>query len=145
LLDRCLHQTPPCPNTVRQSLSEVWGFDIYQPSATLLIRFDPYFHSHYVQNTERETLLKAVNIGVANRLIKSATLELSQKDSLLSVVERKPKDIYCRVSYRLNDRNVLMRLRAWGANVEVLLPWSLRAQMAKEIHNTWKLYQSALE
>ena len=51
LLDRCFHQTPPCPDTVKQSLSEVWGFDIYQPSATLLIRFDQYFHSHYVQDT----------------------------------------------------------------------------------------------
>ncbi|MCY7272937.1 MAG: hypothetical protein LH702_04105 [Phormidesmis sp. CAN_BIN44] len=49
------------------------------------------------------------------------------------------------VYYRLNDRNVLMRLRAWGANVEVLLPWSLRVQMAEDVQDTWKLYQSALE
>jgi CRISPR-associated protein (TIGR03985 family) len=145
LRNRCFYQTPPCPNAVRQSLSEVWGFDIYSPSETLLIRFNQYFHSHYVRNTERETLLSAVNTTVASRLIRCATLEPSQQDSLLSIVEKKPKDIYCRVSYRLNDRNVLMRLRAWGANVEVLLPWSLRVQMAKEMHETWKLYQSALE
>lgn len=145
LRDRCLRRSPPSPDDVQHQLTDAWGFDIHCSSDTLLIRFDRYFHNHYVANTERATLLASVNTKVAARLIGAAELTTSQQESLLSVLEKKPKDIYCRVNHRLNDRNVLMRLRAWGANVEVLLPWSLRVQMAKEMQETWKLYKSVLQ
>lgn len=145
LQDRCLKRTPPCPKMVRRSLSEVWGFDIYSPPETLVVRFNPYFHAHYVANTEREILLRAVNTDVVTKLVRASTLEITQQKSLIKLVEKKPNDIYCRVDYRAEDRNVLMRLRAWGPNVEVLLPWSLRVQMAKDMQETWKLYQSVLE
>jgi CRISPR-associated protein (TIGR03985 family) len=142
LRDRALHQAPPNPEQVQQLLSEVWGFDIYRPSELLLIRFNPYFHAHYIANTERETLLAAVKPGVAERIVRAADLLPMQQASLLKIVQEKPKDVYCRVSYRDGDRNVVMRLRAWGANVEVLLPWSLRSQMARDAQDVWKLYRS---
>ena len=33
-----------------------------------------------------------------------------------------------------------MRLRAWGAKVEVILPWNLRQRMKEEIETNYKLY-----
>jgi CRISPR-associated protein (TIGR03985 family) len=142
LRDRCLRQSPPNPEQVQQLLSEVWGFDIYREPELLLVRFNQYFHAHYVANTEREAFLVAVQPRVAKRMVRAANLLPSQQGSLLQVLQEKPKDIYCRVNYRQEDRNVLMRLRAWGGNVEVLLPWSLRLQMAKDAREVWKLYQS---
>ncbi|MCY7272938.1 MAG: TIGR03985 family CRISPR-associated protein [Phormidesmis sp. CAN_BIN44] len=76
LRDRCLNQPPPCPQSVRQSPTEVWGFDIYSST---------------------ETLLKAIKSGAATQMIQSAVLHPVQQKSLLSVVREKPKDIYCRV------------------------------------------------
>ena len=145
LRDRCLRGLPPNPDDIQQKLTDAWGFDIHCPSEMLLLRFNQYFHAHYVANTERETLLASVNSKAAARLIQSAQITVQQQESLLAVIRHQPKDIYCRVNHRLSDRNVLMRLRAWGANVEVLLPWSLRLQMAKEMQETWKLYKSALK
>lgn len=145
LRDRCLRQAPPSPQTLRHALLEAWGFDVFSPAEMLLVRFNPYFHAHYVENTERETLLKSIDANTAKRLIRASLLQSAQQESLLNVVTKKPKDIYCRVNYRADDPNVVMRLRAWGANVEVLLPWSLRSRMAKEMHDTWKLYQPVLE
>lgn len=145
LRDRCLYQSPPSPKQVQQQLADVWGFDIHRSSEALLLRFNPYFHAHYIANTERETLLAAVNPSVAARIIRGATLTSTQQNSLLEILSSKPKDIYCRVNYRQDDRNVLMRLRAWGANVEVLLPWKLRLEMARDSQNVWKLYKSVEE
>jgi len=69
-------------------------------------------------------------------------MDSEEKSQLLKVFySRSPEDIYCRVNYRTDDNNVVMRLRAWGANVEVFLPWSLRSQMAKDIEDIRKLYQ----
>jgi CRISPR-associated protein (TIGR03985 family) len=145
LRDRCLRQAPPSPQTLRHALLEAWGFDVFSPAEMLLVRFNPYFHAHYVENTERETLLKAIDVNTAKRLVRASVLHPAQQDSLLNIVAKKPKDIYCRVNYRADDPNVVMRLRAWGANVEVLLPWSLRSRMAKDMQDAWKLYQSVLE
>jgi CRISPR-associated protein (TIGR03985 family) len=39
-----------------------------------------------------------------------------------STIAQKPKDIYCRVQYHTDDNNVVLRLRVWGPQVEVLLP-----------------------
>lgn len=140
LRDRCLTQAPPTPEDVRQCLATAWGFDIYSPPATLLIRFNPYFHAHYVANTERATLLTAISTPAAQHLVRSAHLTPEQHQTLLQTIAHKPKDIYCRVQYRTDDNNVVMRLRAWGPQVEVLLPWPLRQRMAKDLQETGKLY-----
>ncbi|MGV0026845.1 TIGR03985 family CRISPR-associated protein [Phormidesmis priestleyi] len=145
LRDRCLGENPPSPDEVRERMSEAWGFDIYNPQDTLLLRFDQYFHAHYVANTERAALLTAISSRVAERMVSGSNLERSQQHALIEVIKRKPKDIYCRVKYRTEDNNVVMRLRAWGANVEVLLPWELRSRMAKDMQKTWGLYKNVLD
>jgi CRISPR-associated protein (TIGR03985 family) len=141
LRDRCVTQPPPTPKDVQRCLTSAWGFDIYSASETLLLRFNQYFHAHYVANTERATLLTAIPTKTARRLVQTAALSENQQQMLLNTIAQKPKDIYCRVQYRDNDNNVVMRLRAWGPNVEVILPWTLRLRMAKDLKETWKLYK----
>jgi CRISPR-associated protein (TIGR03985 family) len=141
LRDRCVTQPPPTPEDVQQCLTSAWGFDIYSVPKTLLLRFNQYFHAHYVANTERATLLTAIPPKTARRMVQTAALSENQQQALLNTIVQKPKDIYCRVQYRDNDNNVVMRLRAWGPNVEVILPWTLRLRMAKDLKETWKLYK----
>ena len=131
------------PGEIEKMRSEAWGFDFYKPQDVLLIRFDRYFHNLYIQGTEREKLFKNISYKQAQSLISSSESNLKHKQQLNKILKsRSPHDIYCRVNYRKDDYNVIMRLRAWGAKVEVLSPWDLRQIMTENIQETWKLYQS---
>lgn len=56
----------------------------------------------------------------AKSLISNSLMESQQKQYLLTILSsRSPEDIYCRVNYRIDDYNVVMRLRAWGPKAEV--------------------------
>ena len=65
-----------------------------------------------------------------------------QREVLLKTLQSRPTtDAYYQVTYRVTDYHPLRWLRALGSQVEILLPWDLRAKMAVEIQNTWNLYQ----
>jgi CRISPR-associated protein (TIGR03985 family) len=128
------------PQMIEELRSEAWGFDFYKPYKLLLLRFDPYFHNRYIEGTERDELFKKIPLKQAQKLISNAQVNSLQHQQLLSLLKSHPCDVYCRLNYRQDDYNVIMRLRAWGAMVEVLLPWDLRELMATEIQKTWKLY-----
>jgi CRISPR-associated protein (TIGR03985 family) len=131
------------PKQIEVYRAEAWGFDFYKPQELLLLRFDRYFHSRYIEGTERDELFTKIPYNYAESQIINARIDSEQKSELLNVFySRSSKDIYCRINYRTDDNNVIMRLRAWGANVEVFLPYSLRSRMTKDIQATWKLYQS---
>ena len=139
-LKRCQSKTPA---EIEKKRSEAWGFDFYKPQDVLLIRFELYFHNLYIQGTEREKIFKKISYKQAQSLIKSSQSNLEHKQQLLKIIKsRSPQDIYCRVNYRKDDYNIIMRLRAWGAKVEVLSPWDLRQTMTENIKETWKLYNS---
>ncbi|SRR5579883_39739 len=141
-IQKCQGKYPPSPQEVKNKMAEAWGFDFYNPQELLLLRFERYFHSNYIAGTERTELFKEISHTQAKRLIVSAKLTPDNKQSLLSILQsRSESDIYCTVSYRVNDNNVVMRLRAWGPKVEVLLPWDLRSRIAKDLQDTWKLYK----
>ena len=74
----------------------------------------------------------------AKQLIRQHT---SHKQALLNVIEDCQDAYYC-AKYRDGDINVVHRLRSWRPNAEVLLPWELRQQMAKEAATEAKLYQN---
>ncbi|NJO47205.1 MAG: TIGR03985 family CRISPR-associated protein [Oscillatoriales cyanobacterium RM2_1_1] len=137
-LEICELKTPQMIDAMR---GEAWGFDFYKPQAVLLIRFDRYFHNRYVEGTERNELFKQIPVQQAQSLVNHAVLKPEQRQKLLKVLQGRSQDVYCRLNYRQDDYNVIMRLRAWGPQVEVLLPWDLRELMARDIQNTWKLYQ----
>lgn len=133
----CESKTPQNLETIR---NEAWGFNLDRPQDILLIRFDRYYHNLYIQGTEREKLFQQISYKQAQSLINNSEIKLEQKQQLLgSLKSRSSSDIYCRVNYR-QDYNTIMRLRSWGAKVEVFLPWDLRETMANDIQQAWKFY-----
>ncbi|SKB13815.1 conserved hypothetical protein [Planktothrix sp. PCC 11201] len=130
------------PKTIEDLRSQAWGFDFYKPDDLLLVRFDRYFHNRYIEGTERDELFKKIPYKYAQGLISQSHLNDSEKQRLIMVLNsRSPDDVYCRVNYRVDDYNVIMRLRAWGPKVEVLLPWNLRKTMAEDIQKLGSFYK----
>ncbi len=131
------------PSEIENKRYEAWGFDFYRPKDVLVIRFDRYFHNRYIQGTERENLFKNISYRQAQSLIQGLKDNLQYKSLLLKILKsRFPGDIYCRANYRKGDKNIIMRLRAWGPQVEVLYPWDLRQTMTEDIQKTWDLYKT---
>ncbi len=122
-------------------MHETFGFDFYKPQSLLLIRFDRYFHGNYIEGTERAELFKKVSSEQVQKLILLMALPKEEYQYLLSRINSQPLDVYCKVNYRVGDNNVVMRLRAWGPKVEVLLPMDLRKQMAEDVQKMWNLYK----
>ena len=141
-VNKCYGKNPPSPDDIRNKMSDVWGFDIYKPQELLVLRFDKYFYGNYIQGTERDEMFKKIFRQQVEKIIKSyRSISLVEQKNLLSTVQSRPdSDIYCKVDCRVDDNNIVMRLRAWGAKVEVILPWSLRLRMKKEMKANYKLY-----
>ncbi len=142
-LDRCQGKYPPSPDNIKDEMSAAWGFDIYKQQELLLLRFDQYFYANYIHRTERDEMFKKISQKQAEMLVKShtPTASLAQKNLLSVVQSRSESDIYCKVDYRVKDNNIVMRLRAWGLNVEVILPFHFRQDMKKDMEATYKLYR----
>lgn len=133
----------PQPQDVQDDMKKVWGFDFYQPPRLMLLRFNRNFHDSHIKDTFRHetfTLVKSLQ-QIAEVIQKYANNSEEEKISR-EILQRFPEDAYYTAMYRVNDNNVIMRLRAWGPNVEILLPGDLRSRMAKDIQETWKLYQN---
>jgi CRISPR-associated protein (TIGR03985 family) len=133
----------PQPAEVQESIKKVWGFDFYQPACLMLLRFHRNFHDSYIKDTFRhETFTPIKSSMQIIELIQKSADNSSEAKHLIEIVQRLPQDAYYTAKYRQNDNNVIMRLRAWGPNVEVLLPTELRSRMAKDIQETSKLYHN---
>lgn len=137
----CHYKTPQQIESLR---TQAWGFDFYKPQELLLLRFDRYFHSQYIEGTEREEIFTQIPYKHAENLINNcATSTSAQKQLILAAIQARPQsDIYCRVNYRVGDYNAIMRLRAWGPKVEVFLPGHLREIMTDDIEKTRSFYRS---
>ncbi|MGF1979750.1 MAG: TIGR03985 family CRISPR-associated protein [Nostoc sp. CmiSLP01] len=143
LLDKYHKNNLPQPAEVQESIKKVWGFDFYQPTCLMLLRFHRNFHDSYIKDTFRhETFIPIKSSQQIIELIHKYTNNSSSEKHLVETVRRFPQDAYYTAKYRQNDNNVIMRLRAWGPNVEVLLPGELRSRMANDIQATWKLYHN---
>jgi CRISPR-associated protein (TIGR03985 family) len=142
-VDKCQGKYPPTPDDIKDKMSAAWGFDIYKPQELLVLRFEQYFYGNYILGTERDEMFTKISQQQVETLVKSYTPPASiEQKNLLSIVQsRSHSDIYCKVDYRKDDNNIIMRLRAWGPNVEVILPWDLRQRMKKDMEATYKLYK----
>jgi CRISPR-associated protein (TIGR03985 family) len=142
-LNKCQGKFSPTPDDIKEKMSAAWGFDIYQPQELLVLKFDQYFYGNNIQGTEREEIFTQISLQQVEKFVKSYTpLASTEQKSLLSTLQsRSPNDFYCKVDYRVNDNNIVMRLRAWGPNVEVILPWHFRERMARDMEATYRLYQ----
>jgi CRISPR-associated protein (TIGR03985 family) len=128
---------------VQQEVAAALGIEIHRPITPLLLRFDRYFYGNYIANTERAKLFSEMSFEQAEKRFQS-DLEVSSQGLFFAMGARESPSIFCLAQHRLDDNNVVMRLRAWGPNVEVLLPLSLRQRMANDMQQTWKFYHPEL-
>ncbi|MBW4505459.1 MAG: TIGR03985 family CRISPR-associated protein [Scytonematopsis contorta HA4267-MV1] len=132
----------PTPKTVNSKLKEAWGCDFYKETAIMILRFDKDFHQSYIQGISIHDTFKAITCQTTAKLIKQHTQNPEHRTKTLETLQsRTSTDAYYQVDYRVTDYYVIRWLRALGSKVEVLLPWSLRQEIAQEIQNTWNLYK----
>ncbi len=139
-VDKCWGKYPPKPDDIKNKMSEAWGFDIYQPEELLILRFNQYFYSNNIQGTERDEMFRKISLAQVENYINLHVDNFADKKYLSKQVQSRKNSIYCKIDYRQNDNNIVMRLRAWSPNVEVILPWSLRQRMRTEMEQTYQLY-----
>ena len=134
------HQLPH-PDEIQARMDQVWGFDYYQSARELLVRFDAEWDERYIRNSLRHATFKKVSYEQARSLIQTA-LPPAQSDRILAALSaRFSQSAYYQARYRHNDPNVRQRLRAWRPHIEVILPWDLRQQFAKEVAAEQQFYQ----
>jgi len=132
------------PDLVQQEVAAALGVEIHRPIVPLLLRFERYFYGNYIANTERAKLFSEMGFEQAQKCFQSDQEVNTQGLSIAGWFRDRPRhkgSVFCLAQHRLGDNNVVMRLRAWGANVEVLLPLSLRQRMTDDMQETWKLYE----
>ncbi|QIZ72199.1 TIGR03985 family CRISPR-associated protein [Oxynema aestuarii AP17] len=141
---KLLRRTGELPNaaTIRRELSVAWGFNFYLPRQLLLMRFPRAFARRYVDDTLRHQTFEAIAHSQLPELIRRELKDPGERERTLQLIDRRsPKDAYYRAWIREGDINVLMRLRDWRPNGEVILPLSLREQMAREARQELTYYQ----
>ncbi len=144
LRDKYLNKSLPEPEYIQQKMQEVWGFDFHYASRLMLLRFNGDFHQRHIKDTFRhETFTLVESERRIFELIKEHVNNAQEQEYLTQIVKGFPKDKYYTAKYRVDDNNVIMRLRAWGANVEVLFPGELRDRMGRDIQETAKLYEKS--
>ncbi len=133
--------TLPSPDDIAVQLSQAWGFDFYLPKRLMLLRFQREYHDLYIKDTFRHETFESITYQQTQHLITQEVPQFIQQQSLLEIIaHRSQQDAYYRVYYRHRDNNVVMRLRAWRPQCEVLLPWDLRQNMKSEVQQEAQLY-----
>ncbi|GAA6622223.1 TIGR03985 family CRISPR-associated protein [Scytonema sp. NUACC26] len=141
LLEKYLTNKLPQPEDVEVEMTKTWGFDVNNVSRLMLLRFNADYHRRYIQNTVRhDTFTRIKSLDKVAEVIRKYANSDGEAKLLHGILNKYPKDAYYTVMYRDRDYNVMMRLLAWGANVEVLLPMELREQIAQNIRETHKFY-----
>lgn len=132
----------PTPKIVNNMLREAWGCDFYKETGLMVLRFDRTFAQSYLQGITIHNTFTAIECDRAATLIKQYTPNPEHRQALLEILNSRPTtDAYYQLYYRNTDYYPLRWLRALGSKVEILLPWHLRGEMAREIENTWNLYK----
>ncbi|MCU0543413.1 MAG: TIGR03985 family CRISPR-associated protein [Oscillatoriaceae cyanobacterium Prado104] len=155
-LEELVLKQQPSPEDIQIQLAAAWGFDFYQPSRKMLLRFDRDFDSRYIIDSFRHETFRCIKTRADFRkfMREYAATDTIEKERLRGLLESLPErpdggeysHAYYSADFRISDlnlidNNVMMRLRAWGQKVEVLLPLDLRSRMAKDIEETRNLYQ----
>jgi CRISPR-associated protein (TIGR03985 family) len=137
-LPQCLRQgyphNLPTPDDIEAEIDRnAWGFDFYLPSRLLLLRFERNFHDHYIKDTFRHETFEQIRYQTAIQLVRQHAPKPYQQKLLAVLKSRSSQDAYYKAWYREGDTNIGLRLRAWRPNGEVLLPWELRSEIAREV------------
>ncbi|BAZ81422.1 TIGR03985 family CRISPR-associated protein [Sphaerospermopsis kisseleviana CS-549] len=122
----------PTPEYVETELEKAWGFNFYLQRELLIIRFPPAFAQWYVDNTFRHHSFQRIAYEKLANLITADIPETQQQQILDIIKHRNKQDIYYQAWIRTGDINVLMRLRDWRPNGEVIAPLSIRQRLKEE-------------
>ncbi len=127
----------PQPDAVEQELANAWGFEVSAPRELLLVRFPATFASWAVENIACQPTFEPVAYADLAKLV-----ETEASDSKVSslITSKSPQDIYYRAWIRSGDPSVILQLRNWRPECEVLAPLTLREQMATEAKQELALY-----
>lgn len=131
----------PLIEEIEEYLDEAYGFDFYFQLESMILRFPYEYDRHYIQNTTRHQTFRPISYCQVIEEINNSLLSQEQKTYLKTKVINSKNDGFYKLNYRKNEYNVMMRIRSWGPNVEVILPWELRQELKEHIYETWKLYQ----
>ncbi|MCT7995977.1 TIGR03985 family CRISPR-associated protein [Laspinema olomoucense] len=135
----------PTSKEVEAELEAAWGFNFYLPRKLLLLRFPRDFTRRYVEGTVRHGTFEPVEYDSLRDLVRRQVQDEGDRTAALQVLaNRSQTDAYYRAWIREGDINVRMRLRSWRPNGEVILPQSLRRQMAQEATRELSHYRSLL-
>lgn len=132
----------PLIEKIQESLNEAYGFDFYFQLESMILRFPYEYDRHYIQNTTRHQTFRAISHEQVIQEVHNAPLTKKQKAYLKTKVMNFKNDGFYRLNYRKHEYNVMMRLRSWCPNVEVILPWELREHIKEDIYQAWKLYKA---
>lgn len=129
---------------IQDDWDDAYGCDFYQPSKTMLLRFNRDFHDRYIQKTFRHSTFKEVAPDKIRKLLQELTQKhnnpVAEMEVALQRFQANPLDAYYKMTYRTHDHSVLMRLRAWSPNTEVLFPLDLRQRMAADLYQAASFY-----
>ena len=128
---------------IKDALEAAYGFDFYQPKQLMLLRFNRDFHDRYIKHTWRHDTFHQVDRPAIEKLIQGK--DLAEQRLISKRINAHPHDAYYTMNYRVGDNGVIMRLRAWCPNVEVLSPFDLRDRMHDDLQKAWELYREANE
>lgn len=141
-------------------MEKALGVDIHREIKTMLLRFPEPFHQNYIEGSNRHETFKRLKFKkneneqffqeLTRRCNKHKTeIKESDKKLIEKTIKTHPDDAYYTMNYRHGkeggqnvEADVIMRLRAWCPNVEVLLPGDLRQRMKEDMKKTWELYQN---
>lgn len=131
----------PTPEMVQKELDAAWGFNFYLKKELLILRFKPAFAKWYVDNTARHPTFHQVEYSELPNLINKKVPKQEQQQLLKILQNRDKNDAYYTAWIRTGDINVLMRLRDWRPNGEVIAPLSIRIRMKEEANQESKNYE----
>ncbi len=134
--------TLPTPEYIDAQLKAAWGFNFYLQKELLILRFPADFAKWYVDNTTRHPTFGAIAYDQLPKLIARNISDEQERQKLLEIISQCSKnDAYYIAWIRVGDINVLMRLREWRPNGEVIAPLSIRQQMIAEAMKELANYQ----
>jgi CRISPR-associated protein (TIGR03985 family) len=143
---------------IYNQLSQGLGIDLERKIQTMLLRFPQQFHQDYIQDSQRHETFQRLDFkNDPAQLVSKLKAKLcdnqpeitpEDQDLIKRVVKANPKDAYYTMNYRHGESggynvesDVIMRLRAWGHNVEVLYPADLRNRIKEDYQKAWDIYQ----
>ena len=126
---------------IEDRMNAAYGFDFYLKTGEMLLRFNREFHDRYIKNTWRHNKFELIEGEELETFVEQKKSKGEISPLIAERVNRFAQDAYYKMKYRIGDNTVIMRLRAWGQNVEVLAPLDLRKRMYDDLKDTWDMYQ----